>query len=342
MIPPGGRANVAIRCAKIGEFYLETDCASSRSKVLGGVNQHRVPSQRIVKINVSKEDEEAVASKHYVATSLAPTLPKRPSYMENTLGSARHASAISNSNKFDFEFSVWMENRPMIYGVNHKTFDMAYINHSMPVNELQEWKLLVKDYRDPAIWSCDPDDASEKSSKCRTMNHPFHIHSTHFQVDIHTDPGGVMFEMGEWRDTLPLFRGKVWIRITPRDYMLGNILAHCHMASRSDASMSQLVNVHAGPDKDEEGEEEVTSSTSSVVEEDDKDDDEDEEVTEGGSGQGDGKAGAEVGSGAGESDGEGEADSESDAAADDGSEGEEESTSDAGDDRSKRESEEDE
>uniref|UniRef100_M4BM52 Plastocyanin-like domain-containing protein n=1 Tax=Hyaloperonospora arabidopsidis (strain Emoy2) TaxID=559515 RepID=M4BM52_HYAAE len=155
----------------------------------------------------------------------------------------------------------------------------------------------------------------------------------------HSQRGSLSSE-GEWRDTLPLFRGKVWIRFTPRDYMLGNILAHCHMASHGDAGMSQLVNVHAGPDKDEEGDEEVTSSTSNSVMK--EDDDEDEEVTEGGSGQGDGKAGAEVGSGAGESDGEGEADSESDAAADDGSEGEEESTSDAGDDRSKRESEEDE
>uniref|UniRef100_A0AAV1TH07 Multicopper oxidase n=1 Tax=Peronospora matthiolae TaxID=2874970 RepID=A0AAV1TH07_9STRA len=346
VIPPGGRADVVIRCAKIGVFYLETDCASSRSKVLGGVNQHRVPSQRIVKINVRKEDEGSDDNKRHVATSLVSTLPKRPPYMENTLGSARHASSISVSNKYDFEFSVWMENGTMMYGVNHKTLDMAYINHSMPVNEVQEWKLSVKDYRDPAIGSCDPDDAFEKSSKCRTMNHPFHIHSTHFQVsdmDIDTDPDGVMFEVGEWRDTLPLFRGKVWIRFTPRDYMLGNILAHCHMASHGDAGMSQLVNVHAGPDQVEAGEEEVTSSTSdSVVKEDDEDDDEVEEMYEGGSGQGDGEAGAEVGSDAEELDGEGEADSESDAAANDGSEGEEESTSDAEDDGSKREIEEDE
>ncbi|CAI5720969.1 unnamed protein product [Hyaloperonospora brassicae] len=276
VIPPGGRADVAITCADSGEFYLETDCASSRNELLGRVNQHRIPSQRIVTIKVSEEDEDSDASKRFVATTLVSTLPKRPSYMENTIGSANSASTIAGRNKYDFEFSVWMEKGMMMYGVNHKKLDMTYINHSMPVNELQEWRLSVRDYRKPEIWSCDADSGSAKSSQCRTMNHPFHIHSTHFQVsdmDTDTDPDGEMFEVGEWRDTLPLFRGKVWIRFTPRDHMVGNILAHCHMASHGDAGMSQLVKVYARPDKGEEGEGGGDASTS--------DSDEDKYDTEG-------------------------------------------------------------
>lgn len=106
----------------------------------------------------------------------------------------------------------------IMYGVNHEKLDPSHINYSMPVNEMQQWELSVKDYRKPSIWSCDLDAGSssgdrrlKKSSDCRTMNHPFHMHSTHFQVssmDKETDPDGIMFEVGEWRDTLPLFRGE--------------------------------------------------------------------------------------------------------------------------------------
>lgn len=83
VIPPGGRADVAIMCAEIGKFYLETDCASSRNKLLGLENQHRVPTQRIVKLKVTKEPEDEDSTE---ATRLPYRLPKRPAYMQDTIG----------------------------------------------------------------------------------------------------------------------------------------------------------------------------------------------------------------------------------------------------------------
>ncbi|CAH0475967.1 unnamed protein product [Peronospora belbahrii] len=271
VIPPGGRADVAIICANTGEFYLETDCASSRNKLLGLVNQHRVPSQRIVKLKVIKEYEELDEGKiSAVATRLPLALPKRPTYMENTIKSSKHTPSVAESNKYDFEFSVWMDKKDIVYGVNHERLNMANINYSMPVNELQQWELSVKDYRKPATRTCDLDDATSterrlvKSDGCRTMSHPFHIHSTHFQVsdmDDDTDPDGILFEKGDWRDTLPLFRGGVQIRFTPQNYMMGHIFAHCHIASHVDGGMAQIVNVYNPKVRDDENEEDENDSS---------------------------------------------------------------------------------
>ncbi|KAG7380025.1 hypothetical protein PHYPSEUDO_007837 [Phytophthora pseudosyringae] len=300
VIPPGGRADVAVTCAEIGNFYLETDCASSRNKLLGLVNQHRVPSQRIVELKTSKKvDEDSVDDDEDESESsvqfmrLPSALPKRPAYMEDTLGTPESRPIIEESNQYDFEFSVWMD-KGLMYGVNHEKLDASNVNYSMPVNEMQQWELSVKDYRKPAIWDCDLGDGSSsgerhlaKSSNCRTMSHPFHMHSTHFQVsdmDDITDPDGVMFDVGEWRDTLPLFRGGVQIRFTPRDYMAGSIFAHCHIASHVDAGMAQLVNVYDSDTRSNGGEaadeESASDADSDADDEDESDSGKTEEVDE--------------------------------------------------------------
>ncbi|RLN92795.1 hypothetical protein BBJ28_00025136 [Nothophytophthora sp. Chile5] len=276
VLPPGGRADVAIMCSEDGTFYIETDSAPCRNKLLGKVNQHRVPSQRIVKLKVLS-DEGGSGS---VAMRLPSTLPARPSYLVDTVGSAS-ASAVADStiperNKYGFEFSVWMDPGTK-YGVNHEKLNVSHVNHTMPVGELQRWELSVNTYDTAA---CDVGETSD--SDCRTMNHPFHIHSTHFQVsdmDVDADPDGVMFELGEWRDTLPLFRASVQIRFTPRDYMVGNIFAHCHIASHVDGGMAQLVGVYdtvtSGSDESED-ENEEDESGSEIAEEADAEEDEDE------------------------------------------------------------------
>lgn len=78
------------------------------------------------------------------------------------------------------------------------------------------------------------------------MAHPFHIHTTHFQitrVDRNVDPDALLYDLGEWRDTIPLYRTPVQIRFTPRDYMIGSVFTHCHFAAHADNGMAQLVDV---------------------------------------------------------------------------------------------------
>ncbi|KAG2521162.1 hypothetical protein BBO99_00004656 [Phytophthora kernoviae] len=264
VIPPGGRADVALMCAEIGEFYLEIDCASSRSKLLGMVNQHRVPSQRIVKLKVTSEVDNTNSESEDTTVSmrLPSTLPARPSYMVDAVasgsGSAPDASAIAESNKYDFEFSVWMDTG-IQYGVNHEKLNMSHVNHSMPVDELQQWDLSVNDYGMSAKMSCDLDDDTTSvdrrlASNCR-----------------------------EWRDTVPLFRAGVQIRFTPREHMVGKIFAHCHIASHVDAGMAQLVSVYKPSTTDSErgeGSEEDDSDSETADEGDEEgkyDDDVDDE-----------------------------------------------------------------
>jgi FtsP/CotA-like multicopper oxidase with cupredoxin domain len=84
-------------------------------------------------------------------------------------------------------------------------------------------------------------------SPCHAMVHPFHMHGSHFQitrVDHALDPDGLLYALGEWRDTIPLYRSKPQIRFTPRSHMVGRILTHCHFAAHSDNGMAQLVQVH--------------------------------------------------------------------------------------------------
>ncbi|KAG7399964.1 hypothetical protein PHYBOEH_007484 [Phytophthora boehmeriae] len=303
VIPPGGRADVAVMCAEIGEFYLETDCASSRSKILGMVNQHRVPSQRIVKLKVTSDDD--MSEDTTMSMRLPTALPSRPHYMVDTV--ARESPPdIAESNKYSFELSSWMD-KGIQYGINHEKLNMSHINHSMPVDELQQWDLSVNDYGMSEKMSCDLDDDGTASvdrrrlaSNCRTMSHPFHMHSTHFQIsgmDATTDPEGVMFDVGEWRDTLPLFRAGVQIRFIPRHFMVGKIFAHCHIASHVDAGMAQLVSVYkhsvsdlaegedngeddSGSDEMDEADEEDGSESSDDVDDEGEDEIEESEETE--------------------------------------------------------------
>ncbi|KAJ8507355.1 hypothetical protein ON010_g18977 [Phytophthora cinnamomi] len=100
-------------------------------------------------------------------------------------------------------------------------------------------------------------------------------------MDDDTDPDGVMFEVGEWRDTLPLFSGGVQIRFTPRDYMMGHIFAHCHIASHVDGGMAQLVRVY-NPEEDNGDDNEFGAGSTADEEEgsdgsSDTDEDEDDE-----------------------------------------------------------------
>ncbi|OWZ02872.1 hypothetical protein PHMEG_00025494 [Phytophthora megakarya] len=223
VVPAGGRADDAIMCAEIGELNLETDSARSRNKVLSMVNQFRVPSQRIWQ---------------------HPSLPARPSYMENIVGDV--STVIRETNRYSYEFSMWTDSASdmMELGVNREKFNMSYVNHSMPVGELQEWDISVNEYEP---WSPCYLDSSSTNTDCYTMVYPFHIHATHFQIfgmDDHADPENVLYSVGEWRDTIPMFRSNVQIRFMPREYIVGNIVTHCHIASHADWGVAQLVNVY--------------------------------------------------------------------------------------------------
>lgn len=266
VIPPGGRADLAVMCKNTGTFFMETESSPKRNHLLGKINQHRVPSQKIVSLRVLGDET--------LRMSVPQALPQLPAYMQN--GIAVDADKVPATHRYNYEFSVWMdEANAMVYGVNKQQFHHKFVNHSMRVDEPQQWELSVQNYgshhcdetpltelerqqninfsTEKHLLQLQPGAAKQivagaKDMKhdCHTMNHPFHMHSSHFQVTQRSheaDPDNVLFRVGEWRDTIPLFKTQVQIRFTPRDHMVGRVLTHCHVASHADGGMAQLIEV---------------------------------------------------------------------------------------------------
>lgn len=264
VIPPGGRADLAVRCKAAGTFFMETESSSKRNHLLGKMNQHRVPSQKVVSLRVLGDET--------LSMSLPQALPQLPAYMQNSI-----EAAVPATHRYNYEFSVWMdESNAMVYGVNKQQFHHKFVNHSMRVDEPQHWALSVRNYGmhdkcdetplaelerqqninfstekhllalQPGVATQIAAGAKDMKHGCHTMNHPFHMHSSHFQVThrrADADPENVLFSVGEWRDTIPLFKTPVEIRFTPRDHMVGRVLTHCHVASHADGGMAQLIEV---------------------------------------------------------------------------------------------------
>ncbi|CCI43333.1 unnamed protein product [Albugo candida] len=253
ILPPGGRADVALRCTTAGTFFVGSESNPSRNTLLGKVNSHRAPTQKIVHLLV--EDD---TSKEFEGWELPIKLPQLAPYMESR---ANYPSELVKAqNKYNYEFSIWfdesssmkgksgMSGMPgmagMQYGVNRKRMSPHYVNHSMIIDELQEWQLSVRMYGK----NCQGSQTlrTDSMTSCHKMNHPFHIHSTHFQIIKKTkgfDPDDLLYEIGEWRDTVPLYNSELTIRFTPRSHMVGNVLTHCHVSAHADQGMGQMVQV---------------------------------------------------------------------------------------------------
>lgn len=77
-------------------------------------------------------------------------------------------------------------------------------------------------------------------------NHPFHLHTNHFQIVDLSHGEGVDYAVGDWRDTITLpTPGWVKIRFRAADYD-GPSLAHCHIFSHSDLGMQHKFDIGTG------------------------------------------------------------------------------------------------
>ncbi len=77
-------------------------------------------------------------------------------------------------------------------------------------------------------------------------NHPFHLHTNHFQIVDLSHGEGVDYAVGDWRDTITMpTPGWVKIRFRAADYD-GPSLAHCHIFSHSDLGMQHKFDIGTG------------------------------------------------------------------------------------------------
>ena len=217
IIPPGGRADVAFRCTTTGTFSVSIDHDPVRNDVLG--QEHRVRSQLILTLAVSGTAMDM---------QLPICLPARPTYLNSLVETA----TVPESQRYEYQFTVWpnkVTGTPH-FGVNHQLFDIeAGANHTMAVGSVQEWEISTGFYG----FDCPVE-------RCHKMNHPFHMHGTHFQV-IKENTNGLLYEVGEWRDTIPIFSDTVAIRFKPLH--VGRVLTHCHVVAHADGGMAQMIDV---------------------------------------------------------------------------------------------------
>ncbi|KAL0587695.1 hypothetical protein ABG067_002714 [Albugo candida] len=242
MLSPGGRSDIALCCEKAGTFWMASDSSASRVEMLGLVNDHRVASQKVMKIVVSDctlDTINATRDFHW----------KLP-YDTQHLVDLRNipASAIPLKNRYDYELSMDQKSGfqspagvTSAFGINRMPFEENYINHTMVIGQVQEWHISTN------IVANNCGSNSVTGSPCRRVVHPFHLHGFPFQIIAKSqelDPEDLLHEIGQYRDTVLLHGDqKLVIRFIPPAYSLGDILTHCHISSHSDNGMAQIVRV---------------------------------------------------------------------------------------------------
>ena len=96
-----------------------------------------------------------------------------------------------------------------IYGVNGKRWNASEVLKEIHLGEVSQWKII--------------------SPPNSGGNHPFHLHTNHFQIVDASHGLGLDYVVGEWRDTVSVpDNGWVLIRILPERFV-GHSMAHCHI-----------------------------------------------------------------------------------------------------------------
>ncbi|ETW05451.1 hypothetical protein, variant [Aphanomyces invadans] len=202
VIPPGGRADVAMQCPVAGsQFAVVVDRRATRNEWLGTVH-HRVPSQLALIIQTVLADSPVGRPRgqaHVHSLEAAPPHVTLPWYM--SLPPAMKGVAEETPPQCDVLYEFTTDKNPidgsMAMGVNHVSMDMV------PPGNVNVTYLR----RNQSIVWCVGSIAGH--------SHPFHVHNTHFQVIKSlrwnsTQPH--LYEHDEWRDTIPLYKDHVLLQ----------------------------------------------------------------------------------------------------------------------------------
>jgi FtsP/CotA-like multicopper oxidase with cupredoxin domain len=125
---------------------------------------------------------------------------------------AAHRVLKFSSNEVDWNFSI-----------NNQTFNPNRINYKAKLGTVEEWKLV------------NLDNVSEPN-----RNHPFHIHTNHFQV---MSVNGKPYNANGLQDEVLMpIHSTVVIRIPFNDYV-GKTVYHCHLMFHGDYGMMGTVDI---------------------------------------------------------------------------------------------------
>ncbi|KAF0699241.1 Aste57867_10206 [Aphanomyces stellatus] len=225
VLPPGGRADVVIRCnVQDEDMYIVVERHAKRDAWLG--SHHRAPSQRILRLTTSERTiDDTTTTKPLDAGPPHVTLPPTMQFMnESTTANMNNDNACT----LVYEFTTDTDGRgDVVFGVNHVAMGDR---HDDRANERTQLRRLTAQ-----TWCVESQAAH---------SHPFHVHTTPFQIRETTTWGHTrpeLYEVGEWRDTIPLFRDRVHLRFVPS--VAGPLVSHCHIAWHADHGMGRIFDV---------------------------------------------------------------------------------------------------
>lgn len=221
-LPPGGRVDFAISCRQGGHYQLGT-VPYDETEPFGNAFPH---SHIILHLHVSEAvTEYSLTSRaEYTRVHALPAkLPGPPAYYKDLRKLQPDGyNTIVFSDKIDHKVvNGWLYNGSSSY--------------TMPQWSVQEWHLFSREL----ISATDPSGVQAGFLKL----HPYHHHTTHFQVvESEGDPLGLVASVGDWRDTLPIYRDlNFTVRFVPP--FPGLVMVHCHILKHEDAGMMTLAKV---------------------------------------------------------------------------------------------------
>jgi bilirubin oxidase len=109
----------------------------------------------------------------------------------------------------------------MAFLINGASFDPQRITMTSRRGEVEHWSI----------------------ENCADMDHPFHLHSTQFQV-LEREQGGVATPEPylAWRDTVNVQPGEI-VRIASVQQQAGDRMFHCHILEHEDLGMMGTLRV---------------------------------------------------------------------------------------------------
>ena len=241
IVPPGGRIDLLVKCKGKGKGALVSGLSYLKKETAQGISRFLGPgtgvlSGTLVRIisNASSDDFVNIANR--IGTG---------SKMQSLGSEIRPLTRAAELDHDDLRYVDNVERRTVewtvdspsggsggkVYGMNGRPFSMN-ASFTVKLGQVYEWKIVNRRAaKDGAVIEA-------------VESHPFHMHTNKFQVVAahhdHPDSSngeGLAYEIGEWRDTVPIpTPGYLVIRFRPKHYE-GKSLAHCHILLHEDKGM---------------------------------------------------------------------------------------------------------
>ncbi|XP_077997330.1 multicopper oxidase mco-like [Glandiceps talaboti] len=213
---PGSRADVVVSCAFAGTFSLHSERNHSLDYMFRAFSRNnRFIQEGLVVLKVSPNFSPVMP-----LPSRLPTLPTYLGGHDEVILSGLRANYKGSEADYTIKCHHFRSTCEHLY--NGVSFEgVSNYSYSTESGNVEEWLL----------------------SGGPTILHPIHVHANHFQILFANSTGeGVLYEIGEWRDTLPI-DGTMLIRIKFDNRFYGPVVIHNSFLEFEDSGMMEIIYV---------------------------------------------------------------------------------------------------